>query len=526
VRFGRRSIAGPAALFLAAATVGCGGSGQPAAGTSAPVPWASPTAEAYRTPQPSPAVAPTPAPTDFPIAVVTRYDDLRPGIAPIELAAQGVQGRLIVPCEISGLTLEGDRLILADDTLCLPAEEIVAGLQARPGVVGLLPPGLVSPSVKVLPIGQADLFGAPSHRVLAYPLAARLPPDRPVPAWTAYDVAEVRTLISTGDTCPDRGVSHQTLALGKGWDWAFDGGSVSYTGFRHSYFNWSVPKWARNDDAGALAALISDHDVALNDFECPMVSDFRQHDEGTLFTIDPRFAGFLASRAGVDVVTIGSNHMNDLRGRGISQTIAALDEAGIAHTGAGMDLAEALAPAVVDVRGMKFAFVGWDEGGTAGPTTPGVAQLTSAHMCASLEAARKVADVVIAAPQWGWPEYHPDIASLQIGQRATMWRCGADDILGSGTHVASWASIDVGPNGPRVALGSHGNFLFDQNWARWTMEGVIVEATFYGTRLAQFRLHPYVMVEGGQPNLIDPLTDGAKVISQVWAPTKFVCCRP
>jgi poly-gamma-glutamate capsule biosynthesis protein CapA/YwtB (metallophosphatase superfamily) len=107
-----------------------------------------------------------------------------------------------------------------------------------------------------------------------------------------------------------------------------------------------------------------------------------------------------------------------------------------------------------------------------------------------------------------------------------MWRCGADHILGSGTHVASWASLDNGPNGPRVALGSHGNFLFDQNWARWTMEGVIVEATFYGTRLVQFRLHPYVMVEGGQPNLIDPLTDGLKVMAQVWAPSEFVCCRP
>jgi len=48
-----------------------------------------------------------------------------------------------------------------------------------------------------------------------------------------------------------------------------------------------VPRIERNDDAGALSALLSDHDVAVNDFECPMVSNFRQHDEGTLFTIDP-----------------------------------------------------------------------------------------------------------------------------------------------------------------------------------------------------------------------------------------------
>ena len=134
--------------------------------------------------------------------------------------------------------------------------------------------------------------------------------------------------------------------------------------------------------------------------------------------------------------------------------------------------------------------------------------------------------MVIAMPQWGWPEYHAEMAALQVGQRERFWKCGADHILGSGTHVASWASMDEGPNGPRLALGSHGNFLFDQDWARWTMEGVIVEATFYGTRLVQFRLHPYVIAENGQPNLIDPLTDGAKVMAQVWAPTPFVCCRP
>ena len=49
------------------------------------------------------------------------------------------------------------------------------------------------------------------------------------------------------------------------------------------------------------------------------------------------------------------------------------------------------------------------------------------------------------------------------------------------------------------------------------MEGVIVEATFYGTKLVQFRLHPYVVVQGAQPNLLDPTTDGAYVLNQVWS---------
>jgi poly-gamma-glutamate synthesis protein (capsule biosynthesis protein) len=204
----------------------------------------------------------------------------------------------------------------------------------------------------------------------------------------------------------------------------------------------------------------------------------------------------------------------------VLQTIDYLDAAGIKHTGAGKTLADALAPAVVDVRGIKFAFVGWDDiqgSAAATDTRPGVAPLTDDNVCNSIKAARKVADVVIAMPQWGWPEYHATMTKTQATQRAFFYQCGADGILGSGTHWASWASILPGPDGPQFAIGSHGNFLFDQSWSRQTMEGVIVEATFYGTRLVQFRLHPYVIVQGAQPNLLDPTTDGAYVLNQVWS---------
>ena len=49
------------------------------------------------------------------------------------------------------------------------------------------------------------------------------------------------------------------------------------------------------------------------------------------------------------------------------------------------------------------------------------------------------------------------------------------------------------------------------------MEGVIVEVTFVGTRLTQFRLHPYVIVQGAQPCLLDPAADGTYVLNQVWS---------
>ncbi len=78
-----------------------------------------------------------------------------------------------------------------------------------------------------------------------------------------FDAAEVRTLISTGDTCPDRGVSHQTNTLKKGWDWALDGGTAQYTGtgvdrrFDGPDGNgWPVVRAVRSGNAGAVKKLI------------------------------------------------------------------------------------------------------------------------------------------------------------------------------------------------------------------------------------------------------------------------------
>jgi poly-gamma-glutamate synthesis protein (capsule biosynthesis protein) len=476
------------------------------------------------TPTPQPTPTPAPTPTVFPIAVVVRFDDARPSITPESLAAAENAGQLLIPCEVSGLTLGGVALAIPTVTKCLPADQIVAYIHKTAKTIALLPPGLVSPSVKVLPIGQADLFGSPTHRALPYPLTAQ---TSTAASWTAYDAGDVRTLISTGDTCPDRGVSLLAVTKKKGWSWVLAGGSVKYTSFHmDTEFTgpqgkgWPVPGLRRDKNGNLVSALIADNDISANDFECPMVANWTQHNGGKVFTIDPRVAQLLATRGGLKVVTLGSNHITDAGWAGVRETVKYLDAAGIAHTGAGENITAALAPAVVNVHGLKFAFVGWDDiHGSAAATAshPGAAPMSDTNVCNSIKAARAVADVVIAMPQWGWPEYHATITKDQMTQRALMYKCGADGILGSGTHWASWASILPGPNGMQFAIGSHGNFLFDQNWSQQTMEGVVVEVTFVGTKLAQFRLHPYVVVQGAQPNLTDPLGAGKYVLTRVWS---------
>ena len=538
-------VSGTSILVLLSALAGVGllvgaavfAGGSPGASPGSGSPAASGVAAASGSPAPSdgapsgvpgsPGASATPAatapgPVELPMALVADVDDLREGLTAKKLAAEIRAGRVAIPCGVTALTLGGDS-VPVDAATCAKTSAIVAGVRKKQASLGLLPAALVSPRVKVLRVGGADLFGAPSIRAKPYPLVATV--ASPSSSWTSFDAAEVRTLISTGDTCPDRGVSHQTNTLKKGWDWALAGGTARYTGtgvdrrFDGPDGNgWPVVRAVRSGNAGAVKKLISDAEITLNDFECPMTASFRQHDTGTVFSIDPKVAPFL-KRNGIDVVTLASNHITDKGVGALKETIAFLRKAGVKSFGAGTTLAAAMKPAVMDVRGVRFAFVGFNEvpGSTAaGPTAAGVTWLTEENVRASVAAARKVADVVVVVPQWGWPEYHADFTARQKTQMKLFLDAGADQVIGHGTHWAGPVSITRDDRGQHLVMASHGNFLFGQDWARQVQEGVILEATFVGSKLAQARLHPYIMLDQAQANLTNPTTDGKYVLNQVW----------
>src|SRR5438132_14047891 len=59
----------------------------------------------------------------------------------------------------------------------------------------------------------------------------------------------------------------------------------------------------------------------------------------------------------VKVVSLANNHVLDFGAPGLADTIRALDEAGIAHSGAGVNRAAARRPAVIEVNGLRVGFL-------------------------------------------------------------------------------------------------------------------------------------------------------------------------
>ena len=493
---------------------------EPSLQSSAPAPTASP--------------SPTPAgPINFPLAIVTGITNLKSAITVDELTALADGGELVLPCGV-----EVVEPALGTAEACVAADEIVTTLEAEQTRVALLPPGLVEPATKVLPIAGdgpfgrfgPDLFGDPESRAQDYPVHGSAVPDDPDldPEWLAYDASQIWTLTNIGSLCADRGAAYQAVTLGKGWDWAFGGGTAAYEASAvvdppdgGPYFPVQ-PVDTGND--GATARIQERADVAIADHECPVMADevwAPQLGADAIFSVPEAVLPFWRDTLGLDVVYLAANHLSDKGAEGISSTLRLLDEYGIPRTGLGMNLDEALEPAHVEVAGLNVGFVAFNDVpgvAEADETTPGVPWITQANIEQGVQRARDGgADLVICTPQWwGGAEYHDDLWPTQITQIDWFEQGGCDHVVGSGTHVAGPLLISGSARDPRLVLVSPGNYMFGQGWWQETMEGVILEMTFLGSTLVNARLHPTVQMLQARPALLDPEGDGHYVLERLW----------
>lgn len=184
-----------------------------------------------------------------------------------------------------------------------------------------------------------------------------------------------------------------------------------------------------------------------------------------VFASDPRSVPAL-ERSGVDVVSLGNNHVYDALGPGLDSTIAALDDAGMPHFGAGRTEDEAWRPAYLRRRGQLVAFIGCTTiTGTehvisyvADATKGGAARCTTARIRSTVAAARERADVVVVMIHGG-EEYNATQTDVVRGLSATATAAGARLVVDGHPHVVG--GVTVAPDGSLTA-DTMGNLLFDQ----------------------------------------------------------------
>ena len=176
---------------------------------------------------------------------------------------------------------------------------------------------------------------------------------------------------------------------------------------------------------------------------------------------DPAHLAALA-RANVGIVSMAGNHIADCGAEGIADTEAELDRLGIAHNGAGADLAAARVPArriVGDRRvsllsyncvGPEIAWASATRAGSAyvnvraadgGPCRP-QADLVEADpasvaaMCADIAAERDRADLLVVALHKGITHRPAVLAPYERPLSYAAIDAGADVVVGHHAHIA------------------------------------------------------------------------------------------
>lgn len=271
------------------------------------------------------------------------------------------------------------------------------------------------------------------------------------------DPSRIRTLLVTGDVIPARGVAY-------------------FAAVRHDYL-WPFRP---------TAAYTANADLTYINLEAPLLAGCPVSPASSFtFCGDPRFVNGL-TLMGADVANLANNHLSNYGAQGITSTEQILNSHGILTSGLGP-------VAVIDVRGIKFGFIGFNGVGRA---------IDKEALKEGIARARQLADIVVVQFHWGkeyerqpMPDPHvptPD-DPVVIGHDAIDW--GADIVIGNHPHWYQGIEVYHG----KLITYAHGNFVFDQMWSEETREGVIGTYTFYGTQLVAATWKPYRIYDYGQP---------------------------
>lgn len=192
--------------------------------------------------------------------------------------------------------------------------------------------------------------------------------------------------------------------------------------------------------------------------------------------------------AGFTVLSLANNHAMDYGGSALLKTKIALDAEGLKSFGAGADIKTARTSVFVEVKNVKFAFLGYGIGHSsdiyATTKKPGVAPVFSPNIVKDIKDAKQKADVVIVSLHWG-TEYEntPDKKQREIAHK--LIDAGADVILGHHPHVMQGIEIYK----DKIIAYSLGNFLFDQK-GKGTDRSFILVLKYAGKKLESASIIP------------------------------------
>jgi poly-gamma-glutamate synthesis protein (capsule biosynthesis protein) len=202
-------------------------------------------------------------------------------------------------------------------------------------------------------------------------------------------------------------------------------------------------------------------DLRIGNLECVIATKgSAEPDKPYAFRAHPRSLAVLKRH--FDAVSLANNHSGDYGPEAFRQMLGLLEARQLPYFGGGPDLARAHAPLVLERRGLRIAFLGYNEffprSFEADFDKPGIAWSEDEQVRLDIERARRQyrADLVIPFMHWGWE--HELVAGPRQRQLARLLiDAGADAVVGGHPHVTQ----DIEHYRGKPIFYSLGNFVFD-----------------------------------------------------------------
>ncbi len=209
-------------------------------------------------------------------------------------------------------------------------------------------------------------------------------------------------------------------------------------------------------------------DVRIINLETSVTHSEDYADKGINYRMSPENAVCLAT-ADIDCCVLANNHMLDWGRAGLIDTLDTLWHLDIKTTGAGRNVSEATAPAILPVankgRVLIFSYAlassGVPRAWAATPERAGVnflsdlSEASTARVCDQIAHARQPGDVVVVSLHWG-PNWGYDVPRAQRAH-ALIDRAQVSVVHGHSSHHAKGIEVYRG----RLILYGCGDFLND-----------------------------------------------------------------
>lgn len=257
------------------------------------------------------------------------------------------------------------------------------------------------------------------------------------------------------------------------------GRSVNTRILKNTDFSWPFRK---------MSSLLSEADLTMVNLESPFRSGCKPTDSGMVFCADPRSVEGLKI-AGIDIVNLANNHINNQSQDGIDETINLLKNHDIGIVGAIHE-----SPAIFTIKDTQIAFLGFTDI-ASGSKDISTASPDNIHK--QISEAKKVSDLVITTFHWGNEYSKRSLRQQEMAHIAID--SGADVVIG---HHPHWVQEVEEYRGKPIYY-SLGNLVFDQMWSEETRKGLVVKLTFSGSKLVKQEQFSIKIFDYGQPALVN-----------------------